>query len=113
MHIDEARDGGVLLIAPSGRVDSTTAVALEHRLMDLVGSGEHRVDIDFHKVDYISSAGLRVMIALARRLHEVRRGLALCALSDPVRLVFDLGGLLHLFVVERTREQAVARVPAS
>ena len=110
MTIQEDRQQGVLVVSPIGRVDSTTSAALDKRLLALVGAGERRLVVDFAGVDYISSAGLRVMLSLAKRMREAPGSLALCAMGDSVREVFNLAGFMPLFVVEPTRAGAVARV---
>ena len=110
MDIGEIRDRGVVVVAPVGRIDSTTSDRLEQHLTTLVSSGERRIVIDFTGVDYISSAGLRVMLALAKRMKDARGSVALCAMGEPVRMVFNLAGFLPLFAVDGTRDAAVARV---
>ena len=110
MDIAEIRESGVAVVAPAGRIDSTTSPQLEQRLVALVAGGERRVVVDFSRVEYISSAGLRVMLALAKRLKDSRGALALCAMGDPVRQVFDLAGFMPLFAVEASRDAAVKRV---
>ncbi len=112
MTITDARDRGVAVVAPVGRIDSTTSDRLEQYLVSLVKSGEHRVVVDLAEVEYISSAGLRVMLALAKRMKDLRGALALCAMPDPVKTVFSLAGFLPLFAVESTRDAAVTRVAA-
>jgi len=110
MQINETRERGVVIVAPEGRVDSTTADQLERHLVGLVGSGERKIVVDLSGVEYISSAGLRVMLALAKRMKDARGALALCALPDPVRTVFNLAGFLPLFAVDVSRADAVTRV---
>jgi len=110
MEIVETREQGAVVIAPVGRVDSTTADRLERHLSKLVADGERRVVVDFSRVEYISSAGLRVMLALAKRMKDVRGAVALCAMGEPVRHVFELAGFMPLFAVDGSREAAVRRV---
>lgn len=110
MEITEQHDRGVLIVAPTGRIDSTTSDRLEQHFVSRVSAGERRVVVDFSGVEYISSAGLRVMLALAKRLKDARGEVAICALPEPVRQVFSLAGFLPLFVVEATRDAAVARL---
>jgi anti-anti-sigma factor len=110
MQISEERDRGVVVVAPTGRVDSTTADRLEQHFVALVSSGERRIVVDFSGVEYISSAGLRVMLALAKRLKDARGAVGICALPEPVRQVFSLAGFLPLFAVDPTRDGAVARL---
>jgi anti-anti-sigma factor len=110
MDIKEERQDGVVVVAPVGRIDSTTSGALDAHLMRLAGAGPQRIVIDFAGVDYISSAGLRVMLALAKRTRDSRGALALASLGDGVRQVFELAGFLPLFSVEPTRERAIQSI---
>ena len=112
MQIDESRHAGAVVVAPVGRIDSTTSPALDAHLLGLARAGEHRVVLDFSRVEYISSAGLRVMLTLAKRTKEAKGKLALAALGDSVRQVFELAGFLPLFSVEATAAEATARVLA-
>jgi anti-anti-sigma factor len=110
MEITEERQHGVVVVAPVGRIDSTTSAALDTHLTRLVGSGPERVVIDFGRVDYISSAGLRVLLGMAKRTRDTRGALALAALGDSVRQVFELAGFLPLFAIEPTRERAIQSI---
>ena len=67
MTINEAHEAGVVVVSPHGRIDSTTSAILERHLQGVAAAGQTRVVVDFSGVDYISSAGLRVMLALAKR----------------------------------------------
>ena len=113
MQITETRQQGVTVVSPSGRIDSTTSPVLDSHLLGLAKAGDHRVVIDFSGVDYISSAGLRVILSLAKRVKEARGKLALAAMGDSVRQVFELAGFLPLFTVEATADAAAARVSAA
>jgi anti-anti-sigma factor len=112
MQISEERAGRVVVVAPVGRVDSTTSSALDEHLVGLAQAGERRIVLDFSGVDDISSAGLRVVLTLAKRTKDSGGRVALAALGDSVKQVFELAGFLPLFVVEATREAAVARAGA-
>ena len=70
MQIAEVRRDGVVAVVPTGRIDTTTAAALEGHLNVLMAGGARRVVVDFSRVDYISSAGLRVLLIVARRMSE-------------------------------------------
>ena len=107
MQIADARVDGVVAVAPAGRIDTSTAPVLEQHLLGLITRGERRLVVDFSGVDYISSAGLRVMLVLARRVRDANGQLGLCAMNDAVRQVFQLAGFLPLFTVQDSREAAV------
>jgi len=110
MEIREERAAsGILVIAPVGRIDSNTSGELEEKLFAHLAAGETRLVIDMQQVEYISSAGLRVLLRLAQKLRE-RGRLVLCSLAHSVRQVFELAGFLVLFAIEPSRELAVARM---
>jgi stage II sporulation protein AA (anti-sigma F factor antagonist) len=110
MEIREERRGAVLIVAPTGRVDSNTSAVLEASLLG--HAQESRLLVDLSSVEYISSAGLRVFLILARKVKEGGGRLALCALGPSVRQVFDLAGFTALFAIEASLESGVARLSA-
>jgi anti-anti-sigma factor len=110
MDIQQEKRDGVVVVAPAGRVDSTTSEVLERALSGALDGGESRLVVDFGRVDYISSAGLRVLLVAAKRVGSVKGSLVLCSLGDSVRQVFDLAGFLPLFTVEASRDLAVRRL---
>jgi stage II sporulation protein AA (anti-sigma F factor antagonist) len=110
MQIGEEKVGGVLVLAPGGRVDSVSSSELERLVVARIDRGEKRLVMDLSGVEYISSAGLRVLLMAAKRLKEPAAGLVLCGLGPSVRTVLELAGFLPLFAVEPGREQALARL---
>jgi anti-anti-sigma factor len=107
MTINEAHEAGVVVVSPHGRIDSTTSALLERHLHGIAAAGKTRVVVDFSGVDYISSAGLRVLLALAKRGRDQKGRVALCGLNDSVRQVFELAGFVALFTIAPTRAEAV------
>ncbi len=112
MTIKEERIDGIVVVAPVGRVDSTTSAALDAHLVGLTNDDRHRIVVDFAGVDYISSAGLRVMLTLAKRIRERHGALAICSLGASVRQVFELAGFLPLFTVAPSRDRAIETLGA-
>ena len=112
MQIGEARQDGVMVLTPAGRVDTTTSGALETRLASALSGPAPHLVVDLSAVDYISSAGLRVLLVAARRVQTTGGRLALCGMGYPVRQVFQLAGFLPLFTIQDTRDAAVAALAA-
>lgn len=112
MRIEQAAVGTARVVAPVGRIDTTTSAAVEETLRKVVDAGGRALIVDLERVDYISSAGLRVFLVLAKRLRSERGRLVLCGMPEPVRQVFHLAGFIPLFEIERNREAAVARLAA-
>lgn len=110
MNVAEERQEGALVVAPVGRVDSGSSPELERVLLAHLASGERRLVVDLAGVEYISSAGLRVLLMAAKKLQNGSGQLVLCALPESVRMVFELAGFLPIFSIEATRAAALARV---
>ncbi len=97
MDIRQYKRGGSFVIAPIGRIDSTTSEEVERALGAAMEAGERALVVDFSKVDYISSAGLRILLVAAKRLSAGKGTFELAALGESVRQVFELAGFLPLF----------------
>ena len=102
---------GVTVLEVVGRVDSTTAPALQERLTSTMTASRARVLIDFTRLDYISSAGFRILLLAAKRADENGSRFVLCGISGRVRQLFELGGFLDLFTIAATREEGIAAAP--
>ena len=72
MDIVKTEDQGVIILSPDGRLDSNSAPLLEQE-RGLIGAGDsgHHLLLDFSKVEYISSAGLRVVLKTVREVFEI------------------------------------------
>lgn len=110
MNIQQTERDGVTVLAPAGRIDTTTSGSVEHSVQRAVDGGARRLVVDFAAVEYISSAGLRVFLVLAKRMRDLQGRLVLCGMPEPVAQVFRLAGFMALFQVEASREAAVGKL---
>ncbi|HLW27877.1 MAG TPA: STAS domain-containing protein [Kiloniellales bacterium] len=109
MQISEAMDGEVLILSVQGRLDSNTSKELDEVLVQQIQS-RPAVVLDFSSLEYISSAGLRVLLKAAKQGRAGGGKLALCCLSPHVREVFDISGFSSIFSIQNDRAAAVAAV---
>jgi anti-sigma B factor antagonist len=91
----------------TGRIDSATSKELETKLIPMINSGIRKLVVDFAKVDFISSAGLRVMLLAAKKLKQANGKMALCCLKDTIKEVFDISGFSSIIPIFPTREEAL------
>lgn len=110
MEISQDRAGAAVVVAPVGRLDHSSAPVLQSALAALDAAGDRRIVLDLGGVDYISSAGLAVLFALAKHTRTAGGALALCALGVHVRRVIELAGYTPHFTITATRDEAIARV---
>ena len=98
------------IIPLQGQINSMNAQALEAQFLALVHGGARQIVLDCTGLEYISSAGLRVVLVLAKRLKQEGGRLVVCALQPAVHEVFDISGFLSILEVENTCEDALARL---
>lgn len=110
MNIVTETVNDILVIQPDGRIDSNTAPQFEQQVLGAVDGGQTRLVLDFSELDYISSAGLRVVLMTAKRIKPVQGALALCGMSDSIREVFEISGFLTILTVCADRDEALAAV---
>jgi len=90
MTINKEKNGNELTIHLEGRLDTVTAPELEKELTAEMG-GADAVTLDFGKLEYISSAGLRVLLS-AHKVMSRKGGLKIAGANEIVREVFDVTG---------------------
>lgn len=93
MDILKTEEQGVIILAPDGRLDSNSAPSLEQEI-DTIGSGSEgfHLLLDFSKVEYISSAGLRVVLKTVKERQSASKSFAVSNMQDHVREVFEISG---------------------
>lgn len=110
MNLEQEHRDDILILRPVGRLDSSSSPELERVLSEQLAAGTQRLVFDFSALDYISSAGLRVVLLAGKKLRVSRGKLALVGLQDMVREVFDMSGFLALFTVTTTLDEGLAQV---
>ena len=108
MDLTSVKIGATTVLDAVGRIDSVTAKALEEKLLGLLKEGPQALIIDFARVDYISSAGLRVLLMAAKQSKAAHCKFALCSLKAQVRDVFDISGFGTIIALHPDRDSAVA-----
>lgn len=104
--------GDVTLVIPEGRLDFAAAPAFQEQIEKVVApgiKGATAVVIDCAGLDYVSSAGLRVILIAARAAQRAGVSFALCALQPAVREVFDLSGFSSIITVRSDRAAALSK----
>ena len=110
MEIAELKSQGVMILGLKGRLDASNANTVEQKVLGLIDAGENRWVIDLGQLDYISSAGLRVLLMAAKRLRTGGGKIALASLQDHVKEVFDIAGFSAIFAIYANRDAAIAAV---
>jgi len=108
MNITQKDAGEVKIIDLKGNLDTNTSPDLEKQLSELMDGETKKILINLEKIDYISSAGLRVFLATAKQLKITSGELRLCNLNETVQEIFDMSGFSTILNVSKTESEALA-----
>jgi anti-anti-sigma factor len=110
MKISIQKAAGIAVVSLSGRIDAVSAPDFERQVSNEIQGGEDRWVFDFSGIDYISSAGLRSLLFLAKQMKGRGARLELCCLKGMVKEVFDLSGFTSMFSISESVEEAGRKI---
>lgn len=96
----------ITLVNMKGELDSRSAPDVQEQLLSIVNP-KSRMVLDMSDVNYMSSAGLRTLLLLYRRLGENVGRVIVAGLNDEVREVMEITGFLDFFATAETRQEAI------
>ncbi|MBC8420467.1 MAG: STAS domain-containing protein [Pseudomonadota bacterium] len=99
-----------LIVTVEGRMDAVTAPEFERCLKEWIDEGETLFIVDFGGLDYISSAGLRSILTIAKSLKLKKGQIALSALRSTVKEVFEISGFSTIIPVFESVEAALKEI---
>lgn len=107
MEITTRQLGEAWIVALAGSLDSATSPKAQQELDAIVSNGATRVAVDFSALDYISSAGLRVLLGVAKKVGAKGGALRTFGLNQTVREVFDISGFSTILPVFPSESDAL------
>lgn len=96
------------VIALEGRLDSTNSATIEGEILGQTSADNLVLDIS--RLDYISSAGLRVVLVLAKRARQAEKRFILAGMQSHIRDVFDISGFLSILDTADSQSAALAQI---
>ncbi len=108
MELTVERDENTVVLMPDGRIDGMSARDFQESAEAAVDLTDNRVVVDLGGITYISSAGLRVMLMLAKALKQRNVDFLLCSMSPPIQEVFHISGFDKIMSVHPDRATALA-----
>ena len=110
MDFAQEQAGDVLIVRLAGRLDSSAAPGAEQNFAGVLGGATPHLAIDLSSLEYISSAGLRVLLIVAKKVQQAQGKVALCGLTPNVREIFAISGFDAIFSIQPDAAAAVAAV---
>lgn len=108
MTITENHQDNVLVVNLSGRLDGLTSPEVDKKFIALAEGDDQVVVVDLSGLEYISSAGLRVLLMAAKKFSSSRKRLVFGSMTDNTKQVFDISGFTSILKVYPSTEAAVA-----
>ena len=107
MEIIEEIQGDINIFRVKGHLDSNTSQRLEDKLLETISDGSKRIIVDFNDINYISSAGLRVILTATKAIKREGGQIMLCCMQGFVKEVFEIAGLGSLLRIVTTMDDAL------
>ena len=98
LNITKKQEGGALTVALEGRLDTNTAPDFQNEVEPML-SGISDLTLDLEKLDYISSAGLRVLLVFEQEMEAQDKTMQLCHVNEIIHDVFDVTGFLEILTI--------------
>ena len=98
LNIEMNRDGGELVIRLEGRLDTVTAPELEEKMSGALDEVES-LTMDFEKLEYISSAGLRILLTTQKQMNRQGK-MKVIHVNDVIREIFEVTGFVDILTIE-------------
>ena len=108
--IKTGKEQGAVILAVKGRIDSVAAPEFGKQMDDLINQGETRIIFNLSELDYISSAGLRCILLMAKNLKEKKGKIVLAAVKPSVMKVFEISGFSSIIPISNSIEAALAQL---
>ena len=110
MELKSEKQNDVAVVTVSGRLDAVGAPELEAACKALIQEGSRRLLLDMAAVEYVSSAGLRSLLVLAKAIKGVTGAMVLCGLTGAVREVMSISGFDNILDLAPDRAAALERL---
>jgi anti-anti-sigma factor len=105
VKIEEEQDKTILRV--EGRLDAASSPNLENKLNELIKAGKKRLLLDFTKVDYLSSAGMRLLLSVTKKLKSIDGKLNFCSVNEEVMEIIKMAGFERILAIYLTEKDAL------
>ena len=109
VDLKEKKVGDVLILYLHGRLDAISTPETERKVFDYINKGQSKLILDFSGVDYISSAGMRMLLSTTKKLKGISGHLILCSITTNVMDVFKISGFDHVLELVENEQEALRR----
>lgn len=109
VNIKEEIKGDILVLRISGRLDAISSPTAERKVFDYINKGQYKLLLNFSGVDYLSSAGMRMLLSVTKKLKALSGKLVLCSVTSNVMDVLTMSGFDHVLELTKTEEDGLRK----
>lgn len=109
VNIKEEPKGDILVLRISGRLDAISSPAAETKVFEFIHKGQQKLLFDFSGVDYLSSAGMRMLLSVSKKLKTLSGRLIICSVTINVMDVLKMSGFDHVLEIAVTEDDGLRR----
>lgn len=102
--------GDVTVVRLEGRLDAASSPQIEKQLQAIIDAGHFKVVLNFERVEYLSSAGMRLMLSISKRLKNLAGKLIACNMSEEVLEVIKMAGFHQVIEIYPSEEESFAHL---
>ena len=92
MDVVVEEKGEIIIVRVKGRLDAASSPQLEQKINSIIDGGHFKILLDFSSVEYLSSAGMRLMLSVSKKLKSLEGKVVACSLNDEVMEVIKMAG---------------------
>jgi len=111
LHIDLEEIDQKMILRLDGRLDAATVPILERKINSLIDEKRHLIYLDFLRIDYLSSAGMRLLLSASKKLKSKKGALVVFSISEEVMEIIKLAGFDKILMIFETEQDAIQYTP--
>lgn len=110
MEAQVEEKGEIIIIRVQGRLDAASSPQLEKQINSIIETGHFKLILNFSGVEYLSSAGMRLMLSISKKLKHLEGKVVACNINDEVMSVIKMAGFQHVLEIYPTEEESINHV---
>jgi len=104
LNITYEKEGDAIIMHIDGRLDATSTPILERKILEHIKDGTKNIVLDFSQLYYLSSSGMRLLLATTKKLKDIGGALHCCSIVEEVMEIIKMAGferIIHIFLTEQ------------
>lgn len=110
METQVEQKGDVVVVRVDGRLDAASSPQLEQKILAIIEQGHFKIVLNLIGVEYLSSAGMRLMLSISKRLKNLEGKIVACSLSDEVMEVIKMAGFHQVLEFYPNEEESLTHL---